>query len=113
AGLDCAGLGRHGIQPFASPVGTNLRGPAMTKTKKPAASLYSPHPSIQYARNVLAAMERKTGKTYEEWVKIAAKSGLPTAEERRDWLKEKHGLGTNTAWWIAEMSVGKGREAIE
>jgi Domain of unknown function (DUF5655)/Domain of unknown function (DUF4287) len=83
------------------------------KTKKPAAALYSPHPSIQYARNVLAAMERKTGKTNEEWVTIAKKSGLATEQERRTWLKEKHGLGTNTAGWIAEMSVGKGRDAID
>ncbi len=84
----------------------------MPATKKPAA-LYSPHPSIQYARNVLAAMEKKTGKTYEQWVAVAKKSGLKTEEERRAWLKDEHGLGTNTAWWIAEMSVGKGREAID
>src|SRR3954451_10146661 len=83
----------------------------MPKTKKPAA-LYSPHPSIQYARNVLAAMEKKTGRTYEEWVTVAKKSGLKTEEERRAGVKDEDGLGTNTAAWIAEMSVGKGREAI-
>jgi hypothetical protein len=81
--------------------------------KSAAPPLYHPHPSIEYARNVLAALERKTGKPYREWVKIAAASGLATEEERRAWLKAEHGLGTNTAWWIAEMSVGKGREAID
>ena len=81
--------------------------------KKPASSLYSPHPSIQYARNVLAVMERKTGKSYEDWVAIAKKSGLQTERERRDWLKEEHRLGTNTAGWIAEMSFGKGGDAVE
>ena len=81
--------------------------------KSAAAALYSPHPSIEYARNVLAAMEKKTGKNYEEWVNVAKKSGLTTEEKRRAWLKEKHGLGTNTARWIAEMSVGKGRDAID
>ena len=74
---------------------------------------YSPHPSIQYALNVLAAMEKKTGKNYEEWIKFTLKNGPKSEEERRTWLKEKHGLGTNTAWWIAEMSVGKGRDAID
>jgi len=34
-------------------------------------------------------------------------------EERRDWLKQEHGLGTNTAWWIAERSVGKGTETSD
>jgi hypothetical protein len=81
--------------------------------RKPAATIYSPHPSIEYARNVLAAMEKKTGKSYEEWVAIAKKSGLKTEPERRAWLKEKHGFGMNTASWIAELSVGKGRDAID
>ena len=81
-------------------------------SRKSAGSLYSPHPSIQYARNVLATLERKTGKSWEEWVKVAEKSGLKTEQERRDWLKAEQGLGTNTARWIAEMSVGKGRDAV-
>ena len=85
----------------------------MSKSKKLAAALYSPHPSIQYARNVLATLEKKTGKSYEDWVALTQKSGPKTEVERRDWLKAEHGLGTNTAWWIAEMSVGKGRDAIE
>ena len=33
-------------------------------------------------------------------------------KERRDWLKAEHRLGTNTAWWIAERSVGKGEEDV-
>ena len=82
-------------------------------SRKTVTSLYSPHPSIQYSRNVLAAMETKTGKNYEDWVTIVKKSGLRTEEERRDWLKEKHGLGSNAAWWIAEMSFGRGRDAVE
>jgi len=73
---------------------------------------YSPHPSIQYSLNVLAAMEKKTGKNYEEWIKFTQDHGPATEEARRKWLKDKHGLGTNTAWWIAEMSFGKGRDAI-
>src|SRR5262245_55925892 len=85
----------------------------MAKAKKSDPSLYSPHPSIEYSRNVLAAMEKKTGKNYEEWIAIAKKSGLKSEEERRAWLREKHGLGTNTAWWIAEMSFGKGRDAVD
>ena len=36
------------------------------------------------------------------------KEGPATEKERRAWLKAKHGLGMNYAWWIAERSVGKG-----
>jgi hypothetical protein len=28
--------------------------------------------------------------------------------ETRAWLKGIHGLGTNSAWWLAERSLGKG-----
>jgi hypothetical protein len=32
------------------------------------------------------------------------------AVRRSDWLKTKHKLGTNSAWWIAERAEGKGAE---
>jgi Domain of unknown function (DUF5655) len=37
-------------------------------------------------------------------------SGPPTEKGRREWLKERHQLGTNYAWWIAERAEGKGAE---
>jgi len=27
--------------------------------------------------------------------------------DRREWLKEEHQLGTNSAWWLAERAEGK------
>ncbi len=38
------------------------------------------------------------------------KSGPASEQARRDWLKKKHKLGTNAAWWIAERASGKGSE---
>jgi len=58
----------------------------------------------------MAELKQKTGRTLEEWLKLIKKEGPPTEKERREWLKTKHGLGTNTAWWFAERSVGKGEE---
>ncbi|MFO0807499.1 MAG: DUF5655 domain-containing protein [Gemmataceae bacterium] len=75
--------------------------------------IYSPHPSIQYARNVLAKLERTSGKTVDEWIKVTKNSGLPTEKERQEWLQLEHKLGSNTSWWLAEMSFGRGREGIE
>jgi hypothetical protein len=57
---------------------------------------------------VIAGMKEKTGRTIEEWTKFVNKEGPATEKERREWLKAKHGLGTNYAWWIAERSLGKG-----
>lgn len=52
----------------------------------------------------------KTGKSLDEWLKFIKKHGPKTEKERRDWLKQEHGLGTNSAWWLAERAEGKGAE---
>ena len=44
-------------------------------------------------------------------MKHIKKVGPKGEEERRQWLKDEYKLGTNTAWWLAERSVGKGEES--
>jgi hypothetical protein len=58
----------------------------------------------------VATLKAKTGRSVEEWVALLKKSGPPTEQERRAWLKTAHGLGTNSAWWLAERADGKGSE---
>jgi hypothetical protein len=36
------------------------------------------------------------------------KAGPRSETDRREWLKSKHKLGTNNAWWIAERAEGRG-----
>jgi hypothetical protein len=43
-------------------------------------------------------------------MRFIKKEGPATEQERREWLKTKYDLGTNTAWWLAERSIGKGEE---
>jgi hypothetical protein len=62
-------------------------------------------------RKWVAELKAKTGRSLDEWIKFIRKEGPPTEQARRDWLKQEHGLGTNSAWWLAERSVGKGAEA--
>src|SRR5258708_34737940 len=52
----------------------------------------------------------KTGKSLEQWLTYIKKEGPAEEAARRDWLKAEHGMGTNTAWWLAGRSVGKGEE---
>src|SRR5262249_39276794 len=61
-------------------------------------------------QNWVATLKDKTGRSVDEWVKLIRKSGPPTEKERREWLKQEHGLGTNSAWWLAERAEGKGGE---
>jgi hypothetical protein len=76
--------------------------------KQRASSAYDVHPGIAMYQNSTAALKQKTGRSLAEWVKFVNKEGPATEQERRAWLKEKHGMGMNYAWWIAERSLGKG-----
>jgi len=54
----------------------------------------------------IADLKPKTGRSLDEWLKLIKKSGPKTEQERREWLKAEHGLGTNSAWWLAERAEG-------
>ena len=71
-------------------------------------SIYGVHPGVLITQKWIAELKQKTGRTLDEWLRLIKKEGPPTEKERRDWLKTKYGLGTNSAWWMAERSVGKG-----
>jgi hypothetical protein len=80
--------------------------PAMPDTTHP----YSVHPSVAMVKSWIDTLPAKTGRSFDEWLRLIEEQGPPTEKERRDWLKAEHGLGTNSAWWMAERSVGKGEE---
>ena len=55
--------------------------------------IYSVHPGVLMTQKWIAELKQKTGRSLDEW------------------LKEEYGLGSNTAWWLAERSIGKGAES--
>jgi hypothetical protein len=58
--------------------------------------------------SVQASLERDTGKTLEEWVKIAKKCPETAPRKRTQWLKEKYGLGVNRAAQILSAAFPEG-----
>ena len=68
---------------------------------------YSPHPSIAMVQKWAAELKEKTGRTLDEWCAYIRKNAPDDVAGRRLWLKEKHKLGTNTAWWLAERADGQ------
>lgn len=75
-----------------------------------AESLYGVHPGVAMVQKWIAELKAKTGRSLEEWIALVKKEG-PTGETaRRAWLKSKHKMGMNSAWWIAERAEGKGAE---
>jgi hypothetical protein len=63
--------------------------------------------------NVIANMKEKTGRSLDDWVDLAKKKAPADEKGRAAWLKQEHGLGTNYAGWITEVSFGRGMEHID
>ncbi|MFZ0479428.1 MAG: DUF5655 domain-containing protein [Terriglobales bacterium] len=80
----------------------------MTAAKR--SSRYSVHPGVAMMQKWIKDLPAKTGRSLEEWIALVKKSGPPTEKERREWLKQEHKLGTNSAICIAERAEGKGTE---
>jgi Domain of unknown function (DUF5655)/Domain of unknown function (DUF4287) len=84
---------------------------AATKTSAlKAESPYGVHPGVVMMQKWVSELKEKTGRSLEEWVALAKTEGPKSENEKRAWLKTKHKLGTNSAWWIAERAEGKGGE---
>jgi Domain of unknown function (DUF5655)/Domain of unknown function (DUF4287) len=71
---------------------------------------YSVHPGVAQIRKWVDELPQKTGRSLEEWVALTKTSGPGMEKERREWLKKEHGLGTNSAAWIAGRLEGKNTE---
>jgi hypothetical protein len=80
----------------------------MPSAKAKSSSRYDVHPGVAMVQNIMAGMKQKTGHSVDEWMVLIEKNAPAGEKERRAWLKEKHGLGMNYGWWLAERSVGKG-----
>jgi hypothetical protein len=84
----------------------------MSKAATPKKWKYDLHPSVRMVQSVIAGMKQKTGRSIDEWVRLAKKDGPSGEKECAAWLKKEHGLGTNYASWIAGHSAGN-REVTE
>ncbi|HUJ93845.1 MAG TPA: DUF5655 domain-containing protein [Terriglobales bacterium] len=78
--------------------------------KAAAKSLYSVHPGVAMVQKWVAELPEKTGRSLEQWISLVEKSGPSDEQARREWLKNEHKLGTNSAAWIVERAAGKRRE---
>jgi len=73
-------------------------------------SIYGVHPGVAMLQKWITELKPKTGRSLGEWIALVKEEGPKAEAQRRDWLKTKHKLGTNCAWWIAARVDGKGSE---
>jgi uncharacterized protein DUF5655/uncharacterized protein DUF4287 len=72
--------------------------------------IYDVRPGVAMVQKWVGELKDKTGRSLEEWMALLQKDGPTDEKSRREWLKTKHKLGTNSAWWLAERAAGKGGE---
>ena len=82
----------------------------MPSTKSKTKSIYGVHPGVAMVKKWLDELPAKTGRSLDQWIKLIKKQGPPANKERREWLKQEHGLGTNAASWLADRAEGRGYE---
>jgi hypothetical protein len=82
----------------------------MSTATRTTSSPYSVHPGVAQTQKWIQDLPAKTGLSLEEWLELTRKSSARTEQERRDWLKKEHNLGTNSAAWIAGRLEGKNKE---
>lgn len=70
-------------------------------------SLYSVHPGVAMVQKWIAELEKKSGRSLDGWMKFIRKNGPATVAARRAWLKDVHGIGGNTAAWMAQRSASE------
>jgi Domain of unknown function (DUF5655)/Domain of unknown function (DUF4287) len=76
-----------------------------------SSGLYDEHPGVAKIQKWVGELKGKTGRTVEEWIELTKKEGPASGHKARvEWLKKKHKMGNNSAWWIAERAGGKGFE---
>ena len=73
-----------------------------------SSSPYGVHPGVVMMQKWVAELKEKTGRSLDEWLAFIAKEGPKDEKSCREWLKTRHKLGTNSAWWLAERAAGKG-----
>jgi hypothetical protein len=84
--------------------------PRISKPKaKPATAAieYGVHPGVAMVMKWVAELKQKTGRDLDEWCAFIRKEAPKDLAARREWLKTKHKIGTNTAWWLAERADGQ------
>jgi hypothetical protein len=66
---------------------------------------YDVHPGVKMIQEWVKELPEKTGRTLQQWAELVNKLESKVRKERIAYLKEKHGLGTNSAMHIVEYAT--------
>ena len=65
------------------------------------------HPGVAMIKKWTDELPAKTGRSLNQWAEFVRTQGPADRKERMAWLKGTHGLGSNTAGWIADYAYNE------
>jgi hypothetical protein len=68
---------------------------------------FADHPAVAHQQAIIANLEKNTGKTLDQWVRLVKKAPAKTRKDRVQWLEAAHGLGQTSAFVIASALEGR------
>lgn len=71
------------------------------------AARYDVHPGVKMMQEWAEQLPEKTGRTLEQWVDLVKTLESNVRKDRIAFLKEKHGLGTNSANHIVDFAADR------
>lgn len=84
---------------------------AQPTARKPAPApvkpRYAPHPMLGADEKAKAKLAADTGRSWDDWVRLARTKGPKDQEDLTMWLRKEHGHRSMTAWWIASAATGR------
>ncbi len=91
----------------ATKAATKVLAAKSSKRSRPSTALYRAHPGVAMLIKWREELKGKSGRSLEEWCAFLDKSCKgKDAKARTAFLKSEHGMGSNTASWLADRSVG-------
>ena len=81
---------------------SHAQSQSQASTAKPH---YDVHPGVAMMRNWADEFPAKTGRTLDQWAKFINNTGIDGRQDRIAFLKDEHGIGTNSAWYIVDYAA--------
>ena len=87
---------------------SSRKEPANSPRKQTSRPLYRVHSGVHMLIEWERELKEKTGRSLEEWCRLLDRSCKGKDRDVRiAHLKSEHDIGSNSAWWIADRSLGE------
>ena len=75
--------------------------------RRPTEIPYADHPALAHEAAGIRSLAERTGRALEEWLVVVRRDGPREERALARWLQDAHGMGRDTARWVAGRALGQ------